>query len=172
MYGTPLENPRWEAFCLYFVLGNPKRDPNAPKDDPQNPPDTRNNATRSYIQAGYTARGNSASVCAHKLLRNAQVQARLVELRDEATRIKKAFMRQWAEMLPDAQDVLARSMAGEDVSANEIRSAKHVIDQAEGPTRFRFGVQKGADKDASGWNVTLWSGRKEDDSVSDALGEG
>ena len=154
-----LRNERWEIFCHLFVFGiqfeNPK--------DQSNPPQPQHNATQSYIQAGYKARGDAAASCAHKLLRNAEVQVRLGELRDEATRIKRAFMRQWQEMLPDAQDVLSRSMAGEDVSADEIRSAKHVIDQAEGPARFRFGVQKGADKDAGGFHVTLWSGRKEDD---------
>ena len=171
MYGTPLENPRWEAFCQYFVLGNPKHDPNAPKDDPQNPPDTRHNATRSYIQAGYKARGPAARTGASRLLTNANIQARIVALREEQERIWKVYLRPWLSFLPEAQRVLEEAMAGEEISPAQLRAAKVAIDQALGPTWLRFAPEKGSGS-KGGFNVTLWSGRREDDSVSDALGEG
>ena len=42
------------------------------------------NATEAYKRAGYKVRSdNTAAVCAAKLLRNAKVQSRIVELREE-----------------------------------------------------------------------------------------
>jgi hypothetical protein len=49
---------------------------------------------------------------------------------------------------------------GEEIPTQAIQAAKEVIEQAVGPTRFRFGVDKGGDS-TSGLNVTVWAGRKE-----------
>lgn len=60
-----LENPRWERFCqLYAVDGN---------------------ASAAYRNAGYHPKTDAACwSCATKLLRVAQVQARIAELTEEA----------------------------------------------------------------------------------------
>lgn len=157
-----LDNVRWERFCNLFVFGNPKHDREAPPEDPDNPPDTQGNATQSYIVAGYKARGAAASSAASRLLKDVRIQARIRELRDEETRIMAVRLRQWKAVLPKAQDVLIRALEGEDVSAQQIQAAKEVIEQAVGPTRFRFGVTKDADADGT-LNVTLWSGRNRGD---------
>lgn len=153
-----LSNPRWESFCQYFVFGNPKHDPEGPPE--QEEIDTRGNATQSYIHAGYKARGASANVNASRLLRRANIQTRINELRDEEQRMMGVYLRRWKTMLADAQRVLEQAMRGEDIPASAVTAAREVIEQAEGPSRFRFGVQKGASKDG-GLSITLWSGRKE-----------
>lgn len=151
-----LPNERQELFCSLFVFGNPKHDP----DDELSPPDPRRNATISYMQAGYKAGYDAARVNASRLLTKANIQVRIGELRTEEQRIKTAFLSHWKTMLPDAQDVLRRAMDGEEVSPAQISAAKEVIEQAVGPSRFRFGIDKGADKDG-GLQITVWSGKKE-----------
>lgn len=58
-----LKNARHESFCQNMMIH-------------------KENATKSYIEAGYDARGNVAEVNASRLLRNAKVQERMAELRD------------------------------------------------------------------------------------------
>ena len=158
--GRSLDNHRHELFCHLLIFGNPDRDPERPK-DPSNPPDTRHNATESYIHAGYRPRNrDSARKAASRLLSRVDIQARLAELRTEEQRIKNAFLSHWKSLLPEAQAVLVKAMAGEEVTTQALQAAREVIEQAQGPTRFRFGVQKGADEDA-GLHVTIWSGRRE-----------
>lgn len=153
-----LPNNRHEHFCHLFVFGNPKHDP---KDKENTPPDTFHNATQAYRAAGFKGDDHVCGVGGHRLLRRDDIQTRLVELRTEQTRIKTAFLESWKSMLPDAQDVIRRAMAGEEISTQCLTAAREVIEQAQGPTRFRFGVDKGADDAVSGLHVTLWSGRKE-----------
>jgi phage terminase small subunit len=57
-------NHRQEAFCRYLAQGLPQ--------------------SRAYIEAGYSARGNSAEVHASILVRNRKVAARLADLQAEA----------------------------------------------------------------------------------------
>ena len=66
-----LENPRWERFCqLYAVDGN---------------------ASAAYRGAGYHPKTDGACwSCATKLLRVAQVQARIAELTEEARQLAEA----------------------------------------------------------------------------------
>ena len=66
-----LENPRWERFCqLYAVDGN---------------------ASAAYRGAGYHPKTDGACwSCATKLLRVAQVQARIQELTEEARQLAEA----------------------------------------------------------------------------------
>ena len=66
-----LENPRWERFCqLYAVDGN---------------------ASAAYRGAGYHPQTDGACwSCARKLLRVAQVQARIQELTEEARQLAEA----------------------------------------------------------------------------------
>jgi len=158
--GTELENHRWELFCNLFVFGHPKHDPKAPKDDRDNPPNPRNNGTIAYMEAGYKAGYRSAGELAYRLLKKVEISGRIAELRKDEQNIRDAFISHWKTMLPDAQDVLRRAMAGEKVTSVQIQAAKEVIEQALGPTRFRFGTDRGADTDAA-LNITLWSGRKE-----------
>lgn len=155
--GRRLANTRHERFCTLFVLGNPKH---APAADDQETVDTRNNATQSYLHAGYKGTEGAAAVSAHRLLRNPKIQVRINELRDEEQRINGVYLRRWKALLADAQDVLTKAMRGEEVSAQAVAAAREVIEQSEGPSRFRFGVQGGADKDG-GLSITLWSGSKE-----------
>jgi len=154
-----LANGRWERFCQLFVFGNPAWDPT---NEDSEAPDTRQNATQSYIHAGYKARGASANVNASRLLRDARIQARIVELRKEEQRIAGVYLKHWKTLVPKAQAVLLEALEGGDVSAQAIQAAREVVEQAEGPTRFRFGVQKGGDTDA-GLSITLWSGRNRGD---------
>lgn len=60
----PLNNPRHEVFCIEY-----RRDLCGRK---------------AYRKAGYKAAGNAADANASRLLRNAKVQARLLELQEEA----------------------------------------------------------------------------------------
>lgn len=151
-----LENARWERFCQLFVYGHHYTDP----EDPTNPPQTKHNATESYLQAGYKQNRLTAGPAGYRLIRKHKIQARLGELKDEAARIQKAFLHQWKMLVPAAQEVLIRGVNGKDVTPAEIQCAKEIIEQAMGPTRFRFGVDKGGDS-TSGLNVTIWAGRKE-----------
>lgn len=59
-----LLNVRQEAFCRGLIEGLP--------------------ASRAYSQAGYDARNNAAEVNASRLLRNAKVTKRLIELQRDA----------------------------------------------------------------------------------------
>lgn len=161
--GRKLQNKRWEKFCQLFVFGNPKHDYEAPPEDPDNPAQTRNNATQSYIQAGYKARGASASAAASRLLRDVRVQTRISELRNEETRLMQTYLRQWKSVLPNAQSVLVKALDGEEVSTQQIQAAKEIIDQAQGPTRLRFGISKDGDSGDGNLNITLWSGRSRDE---------
>lgn len=153
-----LKNHRHERFCQLFTIGNPQYAPEL--GDEQEAVDTRQNATQSYLHAGYKGTAASAAVSAHRLLRQTKIQARINELRDEEQRINGVYLRRWKAMLADAQEVLAKAMRGEEVSAQAVASAREVIEQSEGPSRFRFGVQGGADKDG-GLSITLWSGSRE-----------
>ncbi len=145
------------------MFGNPRWIPPEPgAKDEQEEPNTRNNATQSYIQAGYRARGNAAYAAASRLLRDVRVQARCSELRKMEQRIASVFLSNWKTLLAEAQDVLRRAMAGEEVSTQAVQAAREVIDQAEGPSRFRFGIDKGADQDG-GLNITLWAGKNRGD---------
>lgn len=156
-----LANPRWEEFCLLFVFGNPKYNAELrPKD--QEAPDTRNNATQSYILAGYQARGRNAWTAASRICRDVRVQNRIVELRKMEQRAATVYLRHWKTILPKAQRKLEEILDMEGVSAQTIQAAKEVIEQSEGPSRFRFGVQKGADTDGT-LNITLWSGSNRGD---------
>lgn len=151
-----LSNPRHEVFCHLFVFGHPDHDP----EDPFSIPNTFHNATQSYLGSGYKATGPSATKAGSRLLSRVDIQNRIGELRKDQTRIKTAFLEHWKSMLPDAQDVLRRAIAGEEVSPQALTAARDIIEQAQGPTRLRFGIDKGADTD-TGISVVLWSGRKE-----------
>lgn len=157
--GRALPNPRQEWFCRYFVFGNPKYDREMRPSD-QEEINYKSNATQSYIAAGYKGRDLTARTCSSRMMTRANIQARIAELRDEEMKVLDVYLRRWKAMLVDAQDVLAKAMAGEDVSTQAIAAAREVIEQAEGPTRFRFGVQSGTGKDG-GLNITLWSGKNE-----------
>jgi hypothetical protein len=158
--GRELPNHRWELFCNLFVFGNPKHDPKAPKDDRDNPPNPRNNGTIAYMAAGYKAGYRSAGELAYRLLKKVEISGRIAELKKEEQNIKAAFTHHWKTILPEAQEVLLSAMRGEAVTPQAVTSAKEIIEQALGPTRFRFGIDKGADTDGA-LNITLWSGRKE-----------
>lgn len=160
--GRRLLNIRHERFTQLFVFGTPDWDPALPADQQEEGAiDTRSNATQSYIHAGYKARGASANVSASRLIHLPKIQVRINELRDEEQRIMGVYLRRWRTMLASAQEVLAKAMRGEEVSAQAMTAAREVIEQSEGPSRFRFGIQQGAGKDA-GLSITLWSGRRND----------
>jgi hypothetical protein len=129
-----LKNPGHEAFCRLFVLGNPAHDEN----DPESPVETIHNATRSYELAGYKARGNAAAVNGSRLLRRPDIQKRVGELREEAENIASTRIYRWRQLLPRAQEVLARALAGEEVSTQALQAAKEVVLQAGGPPSLRF----------------------------------
>lgn len=147
-----LTNPRQEAFCQFWVFGDPKLDPT----DPQST-DSRNNASQSYMAAGYRARGAAARACASRLLTNANIQARIAELRQEEQRVREVYMRSWRTLLPKAQQVLEDALDGKEISGRQIQAARIVIEQAEGPAHLRFGDQRGSDAQTP-LNITLWSG--------------
>lgn len=155
-----LKNEKHEKFCQLFVFGLPGWDP--AEEGEQEIPNIRKNATQCYIAAGYKARGASANVNASRLLRSAKIQARVIELREEETRLVSVYLRRWKAMLMDAQAVLEKAMRGGDVTPAAVTAAREVIEQAEGPSRFRFGIKDGASGDG-GLSITLWSGRREDD---------
>lgn len=158
--GRELPNARHEKFCNLFVFGDPAHDPTRPKDDRDNPPDPQNNGTIAYRAAGYKANHRAAAVLASRLLRKANILGRIAELRKDEQNIRSAFVHNWKTLLPEAQTVLKKAMAGENVSPAAVTAAREIIEQAQGPTRFRFGVDKGPDTDG-GLNITLWSGKKE-----------
>lgn len=162
MTDQPLENLRWEAFCRYLVVGNPEHDPKpARRHDPDNPPNTRHNATKSYVAAGYKAKGHAAGVNAHRLLKKADIRSRITALQHEVQRVTSLYMRDWRALLVDAQNVLVKAMRGEEISSQAIQAAREVIRQAEGPAHLRFGPQARQNEN-QGLRVTLWSGRRRD----------
>lgn len=73
----PLDNPRHEAFCQYYVHGHPGA--NGTTDHRSKP---KHNATRSYEAAGYSASGDIATAAAGRLLRREDVQRRIAELEE------------------------------------------------------------------------------------------
>lgn len=85
MKGRPLSNPRHEAFCQYYVFGHPGAEEevieNGKRADWRRK-QTRN-ATRSYEAAGYSARGNTATAAAMRLLRREDILARIAEIDPE-----------------------------------------------------------------------------------------
>jgi phage terminase small subunit len=129
-----LKNIRHENFCQLFVFGNPAHDP----DDESTPPDTLHNATQAYIQAGYAARGNAASVNGSRLLRRPDIQERVTELREEAEHMARTRVFRWGQLLADAQEALRRALAGEEVSTQAVSAAKEIVAQAQGPAHLRF----------------------------------
>lgn len=157
-----LSNSRQEAFCRFWVFGNPKHDPG----DSASPLDTRGNGRQSYIAAGYKARGASADTAAWRMLRNVEVQDRIAELRSEEERLQGVYLQHWKSLLSKAQQVLVRAMdevlSGAEIRPHHITAAREVIEQAVGPSRLRFGAQNGANA-GGGINVTLWSGSKNEE---------
>lgn len=86
----PLKNARHERFAMEYIVDL--------------------NATQAYARAGYTAKGNAAEVNAARLLRKAQVQARIAELnaeRAERTKIDADWVLQRLseEMNADVADL-------------------------------------------------------------------
>ena len=151
-----LPNARHERFCQLFVLGDPAWSP-----DRGAVSDTRGNAARAYVRAGYAARGAFARAAASRLLREPETRARVSQLRGLEERLKSVYLRRWESLLPDAQQVLVNALEGKDVTTQQFQAAREVIHQAIGPTRFRFGVEEGSGTDNS-LNVTLWSGKNRD----------
>ena len=143
-----------------YVLGDPKRIPSLKEGEEGYTIDPRNNAKRSYMAAGYKAVGHSAEASGYSLLRKLEIRTRIDELRKEERSLADVKLRHWKTLLCKAQSVLERAVDGEEIPQSQINAAKEIIEQAQGPTRFRFGVDKGADTDGS-INVTLWSGSRE-----------
>lgn len=152
-----LRNQRHEKFCRLFVHGNPAFDPTtAPS---EGPPDTRNNAKQSYLHADFHPRTNKAArQGGYRLLQRSDVRRRINELRDEEQELMSTRQRRWKSLVPDAQELLLRAVRGEeDVTGPQIQAAREIIEQAVGPTRFRFGVSAGADKDGA-LNIQVYGG--------------
>jgi len=87
-------NARQEAFCRGLAEGKP--------------------ASRSYVEAGYDARGNVAEVNAARLLRNAQVANRLGEMQAKHARgVGKTV----ADIVADLDLLSERAIASGQLSA-------------------------------------------------------
>lgn len=153
-----LRNQRHEKFCNLFVHGNPEFDPRTPRGE--GPPDTRDNAAASYRLAGYVCKNaHTAAVGGHRLLSRTDIRARINELRTEEERLARTRLHRWRALVPDAQKLLMDAILGrDDVSASQISAAKEVIEQAIGPTRFRFQVDKAGEGDGA-LNVTIYGGK-------------
>lgn len=153
-----LRNQRHEKFCQYFVHGHPDFDPRTPKGEGQK--DTRDNAAASYRAADYVCKNAAtAAVGGHRLLRRTDIRVRINELRSEEARIARARVHRWNALVPDAQKLLMDAILGrEDVSASQITAAREVLEQALGPSRFRFQVDKSGEGDGA-LNVTIYGGR-------------
>lgn len=75
-----LENPKWEAFCLYYAKTG--------------------NASESYRKAGYKAKSDKAVYAnANRLLKNDSVKARLKEIGEELACDKIASIKEVQERL-------------------------------------------------------------------------
>lgn len=133
--GTSLKNPRWEKFCRLFVAGDE---------------DVVGNAKRSYIEAGYKARGHAAESAASRLLRKDEVRRRIDELREVALDAARARLREWGELAPEAQATIAEIMReGERGDGVRLRAARTIIERAEGPATLKFKDSEGRDRDAA-----------------------
>ena len=87
-------NARQEAFCRGLAEGKP--------------------ASRSYVEAGYNARGNAAEVNAARLLRKAQVANRLREMQAKhARRVEKTV----ADVIADLDRLRDQAFATGQISA-------------------------------------------------------
>ena len=129
-----------------FVFGHPEWTPKC-KDPALN---TSGNATSSYLAAGYSPKNRTVAYrSASAALRRPDVQIRINELRDEQVRFTNLHLVRWKSMVMDAQRVLLEAMHGGEVTNQAIRAAEITMDQAIGPSRFRFCVQTGADKDGA-----------------------
>ena len=88
-------------------------------------------SSTAYIEAGYKARGNSAEVCAARLLRNAQVAARLDEL---AAKLQSASIADAEEI----QQFFTRVMRGKDQDGGELTDDHVTKDGLVIPFRVSF----------------------------------
>ena len=84
-----LSNPRHERFAQELATGQ--------------------SAARAYAVAGYRAGGNAAEVGASRLIRKAQVKARLAELQERAAIRTEITIERLTEMLLEDREV-ARSL--------------------------------------------------------------
>lgn len=131
-----LKNEKHEAFARLFVFGDPRHDPR----DPDGPPDTRHRHREAYRAAGYRPRTDEAArVAGYRLLQREDVQRRIQELRDEAVEIAQARRYRWAQLVPDAQEVLLDAVTGRrEVRGPEVQAAKAILENEAGPPSLRF----------------------------------
>ena len=95
-----LSNPRHERFAQELATGKC--------------------AARAYAVAGYKAGGNAAEVGASRLIRKAQVQARLTELQERAATRTEITIEKLTEMLlEDREAAKAAGQFGPAISALE-----------------------------------------------------
>ena len=116
-----LDNPRWERFCqLYAVSGN---------------------ASAAYRGAGYAPKTESSCTsCSSKLLTNADIQARIAELTEEARAIAE---RNAIADISEIRRVMTQIVRGEiddAKSADRIRAADLIarLDGAYGAARVEI----------------------------------
>jgi phage terminase small subunit len=133
-----LRNGRHEKFCQLFVFGHPDHDHTADPDEPGYVHDTLHNGTRAYIAAGYDARGNAAAVAASRLIRREDVQLRIHELEEEASKIARLQSFRWIRHLPQVHALARRALAGEDIPSSTVQIMRLAVERAEGPLQFRF----------------------------------
>lgn len=98
------------------------------------------NATRSAEAAGYAPK--NAALTGHRLLRNAKIAVAVDQLRAKAQNQTVAKLRDWNEMVPDAQRVIEVVMLGGAPvkKADAMRKAANdILDRALGkvPTRMQ-----------------------------------
>jgi hypothetical protein len=129
-----LKNPRHEAFCQLYVHGDPRHDPR----DSESPPDCRHRHRESYEAAGYRARGESARVLGYELLRRADVQTRILEIREELVEVARSRRFRWSQLYPEAQELLLRAARGEEVTGPQVAAAREIVAREEGSLAFKF----------------------------------
>lgn len=152
-----LRNQRHETFCRLFVHGHPGFRPDLPKGE--GPPDTRNNATQSYVQAGYQPGSHhSARQGGYRLLQRSDIHRRIQELREVQEQLERTRLRRWGALVPAAQQLLLDAVHGKrDVTAAQISAAKEILEQAIGPARLRFQAETGDGNGAL--NVTVYGAK-------------
>lgn len=141
-----LSNERHERFCNLYVFGSgrPPKDFEkllTPEELAQLPAETMENGAQSYRAAGYSCKRTSLYQGAAQLLRRADIQVRIKELRDEKEQADAAGHVRIGSLVPLADRAIQRALISDD-ERTAFMAAKFVKELYAGPLKVAFGADK------------------------------
>lgn len=110
-----------EEFALLYTAG---------------PEEVRGNATEAYLEV-YGCTRRAAESGGSRLLKRERVRARIRELRREAAEAAKDTLREWWELVPEAQETILEAARGAYTSDDDggrvrLQAAREILDRAMG----------------------------------------